>query len=38
MMQRYLALQQAQSLDEAFDGTNACSPGQFAKLDGLLAG
>jgi hypothetical protein len=26
-----------QSLDEAFDGTNACSPEQFAQLDTLLA-
>jgi uncharacterized protein YndB with AHSA1/START domain len=27
-----------QALDEAFDGTNACAPEQFAQLDGLLAG
>lgn len=27
-----------QALDEAFDGTNACAPEQFAPLDGLLAG
>ena len=26
-----------QALDEAFDGTNACAPEQFAQLDALLA-
>jgi uncharacterized protein YndB with AHSA1/START domain len=27
-----------EALDQAFDGTNACAPEQFAQLDALLAG